>query len=53
MNDIEHIESQTLRGVSVIKVFFQPGAKVEAGVAQINAISQTLLRPLPPASLRR
>jgi multidrug efflux pump subunit AcrB len=48
VNDIQHIESQTLRGVSVIKVFFQPGAKVEAGVAQINAISQTLLRPLPP-----
>jgi CzcA family heavy metal efflux pump len=48
VNDIEHIESLTLRGVSVIKVFFQPGAKVEAGVAQINAISQTLLRPLPP-----
>ncbi|HKC52500.1 MAG TPA: efflux RND transporter permease subunit, partial [Myxococcota bacterium] len=48
VNDIQHIESQTLRGVSVIKVFFQPGARVEAGVAQINAISNTLLRPLPP-----
>src|SRR5882672_7636751 len=48
VNDIQHIESQTLRGVTVIKVFFQPGAKVEAGVAQINAISETLLRPLPP-----
>ena len=48
VNDIQHIESQTLRGVSVIKVFFQPGAKVEAGVAQVNAISETLLRPLPP-----
>ncbi|MFI5314151.1 MAG: efflux RND transporter permease subunit [Myxococcota bacterium] len=48
VNDIQHIESLSLRGVSVIKVFFQPGAKVEAGVAQINAISQTLIRPLPP-----
>ena len=47
VNDIQHIESQTLRGISVIKVFFQPGAKVEAGVAQVNAISETLLRPLP------
>jgi multidrug efflux pump subunit AcrB len=48
VNDIQHIESQTLRGVSVIKTFFQPGTKIEAAVAQINAISQTLLRPLPP-----
>jgi multidrug efflux pump subunit AcrB len=48
VNDIQHIESLSLRGVSVIKVFFQPGAKVEAGVAQINAISNTLIRPLPP-----
>jgi multidrug efflux pump subunit AcrB len=48
VNDIQHIESQSLRGVSVIKTFFQPGSKIEAAVAQINAISQTLLRPLPP-----
>jgi multidrug efflux pump subunit AcrB len=48
VNDIQHIESVSLRGISVIKVFFQPGAKVEAGVAQINAISNTLIRPLPP-----
>src|SRR5262245_54381773 len=48
VNDIGHLESQTLRGISVIKVFFQPGARIEAGVAQINAVSQTLIRPLPP-----
>jgi multidrug efflux pump subunit AcrB len=48
VNDIEHIESQSLNGVSVIKVFFQPGAKVEAGVAQVTAINQTILRVLPP-----
>ena len=48
VNDIQHIESVSLRGMSVIKVFFQPGAKVEAGVAQINAISNTLIKPLPP-----
>ena len=40
VNDIEHIESQTLRGTSVVKVFFQPGAKIEAAIAQITAISQ-------------
>lgn len=48
VNDIEHIESQSLNGVCVIKVFFQPGAKVEAAVAQVNAINQTILRVLPP-----
>jgi multidrug efflux pump subunit AcrB len=48
VNNIQHIESQSLRGVSVIKVFFQPGASPEAAVAQVNAISETLLRPLPP-----
>ncbi len=48
VNDIEHIESQSLNGVSVIKVFFQPGAKVEAAVAQLTSITQTLLRIMPP-----
>jgi CzcA family heavy metal efflux pump len=48
VNDIEHMESQSMNGVSVIKVFFQPGAKVEAAVAQLTAVSQTILRVLPP-----
>ncbi len=46
--DIEHIESQSMPGVAVIKFYFQPGAKVEAGVAQLTSISQTLLRIMPP-----
>ncbi len=46
--DIEHIESQTMPGLAVIKFYFQPGAKVEAGVAQLTSISQTILRVLPP-----
>src|SRR6266404_1022888 len=50
VNDIEHIESQSYNGVAVIKVFFHEGAKVEAGVAQITAITQTLLRILPPGT---
>lgn len=48
--DIEHIESQSSPGVVVIKFFFQPGAKVEAGVAQLTSISQTLLRIMPPGT---
>ncbi|HKX32875.1 MAG TPA: efflux RND transporter permease subunit, partial [Blastocatellia bacterium] len=48
VNDIEHIESQSVNGVSVIKVFFHPGAKIEAAVAQVTAMSQSVLRVLPP-----
>jgi CzcA family heavy metal efflux pump len=50
VNDIEHIESQTLRGQSIVKVFFHPGAKVEAAIAQISAISQSALRQDPPGT---
>jgi CzcA family heavy metal efflux pump len=48
VNDIEHIESQSLQGLSVMKVFFHPNARVEAGVAQITATSQSVLRVMPP-----
>jgi len=51
VNDIEHIESQSYTGVSVVRVYFQPTAKVELALAQITAIAQTLLRPLPPGTL--
>ncbi len=47
VSDLEHIESQSLPGLAVIKFYFQPGAKVEAGVAQLTSIAQTLLRILP------
>ena len=42
VNDIEHIESQSLRGISVVKVFFQPGAASMPAVAQVTAIAQTV-----------
>src|SRR5256885_7024323 len=48
VNDVEHIESSSFNGIGVIKVFLQPGASVDAGVAQITAIAQTILRLLPP-----
>ena len=51
VNDIEHIESQCYTGVSVTRVYFQPNAKVELALAQITAISQTLLRGMPPGTL--
>jgi len=48
VNDIEHIESQSLPGVGVIKVYFQPSVDVNAALAQVTAISQTVLKRLPP-----
>ena len=47
VNDIEHMESQSLPGLSIIKVFFQPNANVDAGVAQLAAASQAVLHSLP------
>lgn len=48
VNDIEHIESQTLPGVAVIKIFLHPSASVPAAIAQTVAIGQTQLKQLPP-----
>src|SRR3954453_3579191 len=48
VSDIEHIESQSLAGVSVIKIFFQPTANIQTAIAQVVAIEQTQLRQLPP-----
>src|SRR5580704_7035757 len=48
VNDIEHMESTSYNGVGVIKVFLQPGASVDAGVAQITAVAQTVLKQMPP-----
>ena len=47
VNDIEHMESQSLPGLAIIKVFFHPNAKVEAAVAQLAAASQAVLHSLP------
>jgi multidrug efflux pump subunit AcrB len=50
VNDIEHIESESLNGIAVIKIFFQPNADIAAAIAQVTAISQTQLRQLPPGT---
>jgi multidrug efflux pump subunit AcrB len=47
VNDIEHIESQSLYGIGVIKIYFQPNAKIENANAQVTAISQTAIRMMP------
>src|SRR5580693_4416931 len=51
VNDIEHIESQSLNGTGVIKIFFQPNANIQTALAQTTAMSQTILRSLPPGTV--
>src|SRR5947208_9917496 len=48
VNDIEHIESQSLDGVGVIRIYFQPGANVAEAETQVTATCQTLLKLMPP-----
>jgi multidrug efflux pump subunit AcrB len=47
VDNIEHIESQSLYGIAVVKVFLQPNASIQQGIAQITAVSQTQLKQLP------
>lgn len=47
VNDIEHIESTTLNGTAVVKIFLQPYANVTTGIAQTTAVSQTILKQMP------
>src|SRR5579872_7079716 len=47
VDNIEHVESQSLNGIAVVKVFLQPTANIQQGIAQITAVSQTQLKQLP------
>ena len=47
VDNIEHIESQSLYGVGVVKIFLQPSASVPVGIAQVTSVSQAILRQLP------
>ena len=53
VNDIDHIESQSLAGTSIIKIFFHPNVNIGQAIAQVTAISQVQLRSLPPGLRRR
>src|SRR6201993_371351 len=50
VNDIEHMESQSVYGLGIIKVFFRPGTNVQGAIAQITAICQTAVGRLPPGT---
>ncbi len=47
VNDIEHTESQTLNGISIVKMYFQPSVNISQAIAQVTAVAQTALRQFP------
>jgi multidrug efflux pump subunit AcrB len=51
VSDIDHMESQTLTGIAVIKIYLQPGANIAQAIAQTTAISQTAVRAMPPGTV--
>ncbi|GLQ90734.1 efflux RND transporter permease subunit [Dyella flagellata] len=48
VNDVEHIEAKSMAGYGIIKIFFQPGVNIATANAQVAAVSQTMLKQLPP-----
>ena len=48
VNNIQHIESQSLRGAGIVKIFFQPGTDIRTATAQVTSISQTVVKQMPP-----
>ena len=53
VNDIEHLEANSYTGIGIIKVFFQPQVDIRTANSQVTAISQTLLKQMPPGTHRR
>ena len=51
VSDIDHVESQSLSGISVIKVYLHPGANIDQAIAQTTAIAQTSVRSMPPGTV--
>jgi multidrug efflux pump subunit AcrB len=51
VNDIDHIESQTVEGVGIVKVFFHPSVKLDAAFSQVSSSAQPVLRSMPPGTV--
>src|ERR1700732_5151066 len=51
VDNIEHIESTTVNGQAIVKIYLQHGASLDTANAQVTAVSQTILRFLPPGAL--
>jgi multidrug efflux pump subunit AcrB len=50
VDNVKNIESQTLAGVATVRIFFQPNVRIDAAIAQVTAVSQTILRRMPPGT---
>jgi multidrug efflux pump subunit AcrB len=50
VNDIEHIESTSMPGIGIVKIYFQPGVDIRTATAQVTSISQTVLKQMPPGA---
>jgi CzcA family heavy metal efflux pump len=50
VDNVKNIESQTLAGVATIRIFFQPNVRIDSAIAQVTAVSQTILRRMPPGT---
>src|SRR6202041_140154 len=50
VNDIEHIAANSYNGIGIVKIFFQPNVDIRTANAQVTAVSQTILKPLPPGA---
>jgi len=50
VDNVKNIESQTLAGVAVVRIFFQPNVRIDSAIAQVTAVSQTILRRMPPGT---
>jgi multidrug efflux pump subunit AcrB len=50
VNDIDHVESQSIAGIGIVKIYFQPNADIRTATAQVASVSQTVLRTLPPGT---
>jgi len=48
VSDIDHIESQSLNGIGIVKIFFHPGVDIRTATAQVTSVSQTVLKQMPP-----
>src|SRR5277367_2847710 len=48
VNDIEHIESQSLTGIGIVRIYFRPGIHIRTATAQVTSLSQTVLKQMPP-----
>ena len=48
VNDVEHIEAKSIAGYGIVKIFFQPTVNIATANAQVTAVSQTLLKQMPP-----